>query len=162
MRRYTFPELAALIGGVTAQDVRNTYYFRDSRSVAGTKAHTVREAMRERGITWDQIGPSQKGRSKPKSPATSAQAAPAILGESESSTTQATSEARANQDTQPEQTATSTPKPYWPEPLPENWPDVQTLYRTASLEDLLREIRRRLPDADIRITLPMQMPEARS
>ncbi|MDR1946928.1 MAG: hypothetical protein LBQ51_07170 [Desulfovibrio sp.] len=87
------------------------------------------------------------------------QAAPAILGESESSAAPAISES-VDQDTRPEQAAASIPKPSWLETLPETWPDVQTLYRTASLEDLLREIRHRLPDADIRITLPIPMPEA--
>ena len=51
---YTMKELAELLG-YNLKDVQNARYVKTVNPVPGTKIHAVREAMRERNITWEQI-----------------------------------------------------------------------------------------------------------
>ena len=59
-KTYTMHELAALLG-VAYKGIKNTRQFKDASSRPGSRAYAIREALRERGISWDQVVPDKRG-----------------------------------------------------------------------------------------------------
>ncbi|MCL1939562.1 MAG: hypothetical protein FWG04_02740 [Desulfovibrionaceae bacterium] len=58
---YTTSELAAALG-VTVRDIANAKYSPAKNPIPGSGVHTVREGMREKNITWEQVVLSRGGR----------------------------------------------------------------------------------------------------
>lgn len=169
-KNYTIKELAALLG-VSPKDVANAKYVQNKEPRPGSNIAAIRDGMTARGITWDQVVTAPRGKSA-GTDAASGTPDPA----DDPSNTLASDLATVVADMEPEDT---------PPPVSQRLPLGQAMARelsigeleedaakrltghgpvpgsigtAMSLEEILGELRRRLPGAAISITLPCGQP----
>ena len=142
---YTVSELARLIGA-SNQDVHNARAYRESLSVPGTKSHAVREGMKAHDITWEQVV-SAKGGPAPGSVKTK-KSGPVLLP--------VEGKTPAQDDAQPAAPAPAAPaaeSAKQDEKFEAILPPAEGKTCALSLEELIAELKQRLPGAAITINL---------
>jgi len=139
---YTPQELATLFG-VTVKDIANAKYSPTKNPIPGSANHTIREEMRERGITWDQLAPGGVGR-KPGSVKTK-KSGPVLLP--------VEGKTPAQDDAQPAAPAPAMETAKQDENFEAILPPAEGKTCALSLEELIAELKQRLPGAAITISL---------
>lgn len=165
-KTYTASELAALLG-VSPSDIANAKYVKSKNPKPGTKMAAVRDGMADRGITWEQLVNTPRGKKAGTEAASEAHApvgdsaSPALIDELD--TDPAAEFADVAADMEPENTFSSVTATQYLGVDFGSAPDrtVHTVMvpvnvpapASRPLEQILKDLRDCLPDATITITL---------